>query len=62
MKADIEKLKKLISPIAEKYGLDAVYLFGSQARSDAGPNSNYAFYVKRGKMRNLFELSSLFIN
>ncbi len=62
MKADIEKLKKLISPIAEKYGLDAVYLFGSQARGDAGPNSDYDFYIKRGKMRGLFQLSALFID
>ena len=62
MKTDVEKLKKLISPIAEKYGLETVYLFGSQARGDAGPNSDYDFYVKRGKMRGLFQLSALFID
>ena len=62
MKTDIEKLKRLISPIAEKYGLEAVYLFGSQARNEARLNSDYDFYVKRGKMRGLFQLSALFID
>ncbi len=62
MKTDLEKLKKLISPIAEKYGLEAVYLFGSQARNDANADSDYDFYVKRGKLKDMFELSGLFID
>lgn len=62
MKTDIKKLKKLISPIAEKYGLEAVYLFGSQARGEATSESDYDFYVKRGKLRDMFELSGLFID
>lgn len=59
---DLEELKQIVAPIADKYGLEAVYLFGSQARGDAKPNSDYDFYVKRGKMRGLFQLSALFID
>ena len=60
MKPNIEKLKQIISPIAAQYGLEAVYLFGSQARSDATSRSDYDFYIKRGSLRGLFQLSGLF--
>lgn len=58
----IDQIKEIVKPIAEKYGLEAVYLFGSQTRGDATVKSDYDFYVKRGKMRGLFELSGLFID
>ncbi len=57
---DLEELKQIVAPIADKYGLEAVYLFGSQARGDAKPNSDYDFFVKRGKLRTLFQLGVLF--
>ncbi len=57
---DVEKLSKIISPIATKYGLEAVYLFGSRARNSAKKDSDYDFYIKRGKLRGLFQLSGLF--
>ncbi len=31
----VEELKRQIAPVAEKYGLREVYLFGSYARSEA---------------------------
>ena len=37
---DLEELKQIVAPIAEKYWLEAVYLFGSQARGDAKPDSD----------------------
>lgn len=58
----IDQIKEIVKPIAEKYGLEAVYLFGSQARGEATPESDYDFYVKRGKLSGLFELSGLFID
>ena len=45
---DLEELKQIVAPIAEKYWLEAVYLFGSQERGDAKPDSDYDFYIKRG--------------
>ena len=55
----INQIKEIVKPIAEKYGLEAVYLFGSQARGDANSESDYDFYVKRGKMRGLFQLRNV---
>ena len=56
----IANLKKVIRPIAKKYGAEAVYLFGSRARGDYRPDSDYDFYVKKGKIRGYFALGGLF--
>jgi len=36
----VDELKKIVAPIAEKYQLPAVYLFGSYARGDATDKSD----------------------
>ena len=36
----IEEIQKRITPVAEKYALSAVYLFGSYARGDATEKSD----------------------
>ena len=36
----IEQIQKLITPIAKKYGLKSVFLFGSYARGTATENSD----------------------
>lgn len=59
---NLDELKEKISPIAKKYGLEAVYLFGSQARNEANANSDYDFYIKRGRLRGMFQLSGLFLD
>ena len=41
----LEQLKELIAPIAEKYRLSAVYLFGSYARGEQTPDSDVDLYV-----------------
>ena len=56
----IVKLKKVIRPVAVKYGVEAVYLFGSRARGDYRPDSDYDFYVKKGKIRGYFALGGFF--
>ena len=35
-----------VRPIAEAYGIDKVYLFGSYARGEATENSDIDFYVE----------------
>lgn len=60
MGADIEELKKKIAPIGNKYELEAVYLFGSMARGDAGPDSDYDFYIEGDKIKSMFTLGGLF--
>ena len=58
----LSEIKEKIIPVAEKYGLEAVYLFGSQARDEATENSDYDFYIKRGSLRGMFQLSGLFLD
>ncbi|MBQ3627041.1 MAG: nucleotidyltransferase domain-containing protein, partial [Synergistaceae bacterium] len=48
--AELEELKKIVAPIAEKRGVDKVYLFGSRARGDNRPDSDYDFIISRGKL------------
>ena len=53
MTADIDKLSELISPIAEKYGVEKVYLFGSRARGDYTDDSDYDFSIEQGSLVRL---------
>ena len=57
----LEVLREKVKPIAEKYGLAAVYLFGSRARGDNRTDSDYDFYVKKGHLKNFFQLGGLMI-
>jgi predicted nucleotidyltransferase len=58
----IDELKLLIAPVAEKYGVGKVYLFGSVARGDHDEDSDYDFCIEYGKIRDLFALSGFFID
>lgn len=41
----ITDIKALVKPIAEKYNVDEIYLFGSYARNEANRNSDLDFFV-----------------
>jgi len=56
----IEELRRIVKPVAEKYGVDRIYLFGSVARGDDDENSDYDFCIESTKMRSLLELSGFF--
>lgn len=43
----IEELKQKITPIAKKYNISAVYIFGSYARGEADNNSDIDVIIKR---------------
>lgn len=60
MTTNILNLKEKILPIAKKYKLNSMYLFGSRARGDANTSSDYDFYVERNETMGMFELSGLF--
>ena len=49
-----------MAPIAEKYGVDKVYLFGSVARGDQTENSDYDFYIESEKIKSIFVISEFF--
>jgi len=59
-KLSIEELKMLVAPIAERYGVDKVYLFGSVARGDHNENSDYDFYIESEKIKSIFVISEFF--
>ncbi len=53
----IDEIKAIVFPIAEKYGVEKVYLFGSYARGEATHESDIDFRVDKGELRGLFALS-----
>ena len=56
---ELQQLKDIVRPIAEKRGLARVSLFGSRARGEERPDSDYDFLISKGKLRTLFELGGL---
>lgn len=56
----IDEIRAIAAPIAEQYGVAAMYLFGSYARGEATPRSDLDFRIERGRIRSLFELSALY--
>ena len=56
----LEEIRAIAAPIAKRYGVDAMYLFGSYARGEATPQSDLDFRIERGRIRSLFELSGLY--
>lgn len=53
----IGDIQRIVKPLAEKYHISEVYIFGSYARSEATPNSDIDFLVFGGKD---FRLTSVF--
>ena len=51
----ISKIKKIIMPILNKYGITDINLFGSYARGEANSNSDVDIYCDRGNIKNLVE-------
>ena len=59
---ELQQLKTIVRPIAEDYGLARVSLFGSRARGEERPDSDYDFLISSGKLRGLFALGGLFMD
>ena len=56
----IENIKDVVAPIASKYNVQSVYLFGSYARGEANESSDLDFLVFGGdnfKLTNIFALA-----
>jgi len=49
----LEEIQRLVAPIAVKYDVDRVLLFGSYARGEANGNSDIDFIVEKGRLRGL---------
>ena len=51
-----EEMREIIGPVAARYGVEKVYLFGSRARGDHHKGSDYDFSIVQGKLRGLIKL------
>lgn len=58
MPYSIDSLKAIVAPIAEKYGVESLSVFGSYSKGTADANSDVDFLISKGKISTLFELSS----
>jgi len=56
----IEELKEIIVPIAEKYHISKVYLFGSFARGDYNEQSYIDLRIEKGELKGMFALCGLY--
>ncbi len=56
------EIQKIVSPIAARYGVERMYLFGSYARGDNTPASDVDLRIDKGDVRGMqmaFLLSDL---
>ena len=57
MMTDLKYIAETVRPIAQKYGVEQVSLFGSRARNDASEASDYDFLISKGEIDTLFKLA-----
>ena len=56
-----EEIKTIIIPIAEKYGVLRIYLFGSYARGDNTENSDVDLRIDKGNVKGM-EMAALLLD
>lgn len=56
----LDEIKSIAAPIAGRYGISAMYLFGSYARGEATPTSDLDFRIDRGRVIDPLALGGLF--
>lgn len=58
----IDEIRQIITPIAKKYGLPAVYLFGSYARGTANEDSDVDLIIdtEGTQLKTLLKLGELY--
>lgn len=52
----LKEIRQIVTPIAEKYKVQSVRLFGSYARNEAGPKSDLDFVIERGELKSLLQI------
>ena len=56
-KYTIDEIRNIVTPIAQQYGVDSLYLFGSYSKGIANEKSDVDVHVYKGKIRTLFALT-----
>ena len=54
-----EELRQIVGAIASEYGILKVYLFGSRARGDNRPDSDYDFCIVAPEGMGLFKMGGI---
>lgn len=56
----IDELKQVVTPIAKKYCISQVYLFGSFARGDYNDQSDIDIRIEKGALKGMFALCGFY--
>ena len=56
----IEDIRRIVSPIARRHGVDRVYLFGSYARGEANKQSDIDLCVDAASLRGMIAVGALY--
>ena len=52
----IDDLRRILTPIAQKYGVASVSVFGSYSKGHATPDSDVDIKIDKGSLHSLFQL------
>lgn len=55
----LKRIKEIIKPILNSYGIKNVYLFGSYARGEANSKSDIDIYCDKGNIKTLIQQGKL---
>ncbi|MBQ3638316.1 MAG: nucleotidyltransferase domain-containing protein [Clostridia bacterium] len=53
----LHQLEDIISPIARRFGVEKVSVFGSYSRGEADEQSDVDLLIEKGGLRSLFQIS-----
>lgn len=53
----IQQLRELVTPVAKRFGVNRIFIFGSYARQQATDSSDLDIRIEKGYIRTLFELA-----
>ena len=53
----VAEIRRLVQPIAARYGVERIFLFGSYVRGEVTSDSDIDIRIDCGAIRDLFELS-----
>lgn len=57
----VEEIRAIVSAIAERYGAERIWLFGSYARGEASVDSDIDLRIDKGAICGLFKLCGLHV-
>ena len=57
--ASINRISSTVAPVAERYGIRRMFLFGSRSRGDFTDGSDHDFCIEVGRELSMIDLSNL---